>query len=177
MKVKNKFKPEKLKSKKGVTLVELLVGITIVVIVFAATLGAMSNGFTTTLTNADHNREAVKNASVNEVLLKAVKDAGWKNSTAVKNDMKEAVTNDLDNAIHMAAKTINDDIYFIPHYKADDEFPSGNHDYEYTIIPDVKSTIDAGGGKKVEIAGVRIMTYSKSSAGTTIYESFVPYSK
>ena len=53
---------KKMKSKKGITLVEILIGVTIVVIVFASTLGAMVGGFTTTMYNSDENRAAVLNA-------------------------------------------------------------------------------------------------------------------
>ena len=60
---------KKIRSKKGMTLVEILVGVTIVVIVFASTLGAMVTGYTTTLFNADENRSAVLNSSVNEIVL------------------------------------------------------------------------------------------------------------
>lgn len=64
-----KKRMKKLASKKGVTLVELVVGIALISIVFSSTLGAMVGGYTTTLKNADQNKAAVLNSSLNEVMI------------------------------------------------------------------------------------------------------------
>lgn len=75
MKLKHKIKinKSKIKSKVGMTLLELIIGITIVVIVFASTLGAMVSGYATTVYNAQDNRASVLNSSRNEIVFTAFK--------------------------------------------------------------------------------------------------------
>lgn len=170
---------KKLRSKKGVSLVELIVGMAIIVIVFAATLGGMVGGYTTTVKNADQDREAVTNASVNEALIRAIRSQQWTRKSDVESDMGDAISSTIDNAVHSAAKTINEDIVYVPNEPDDpsNEFPVSGYDYQYTIIPDCESTItsEASGRESSSMSGVIIRTYSRSSAGTTIYDSFVPY--
>ena len=64
MKKRIRKKIPKLRSKKGMTLVEILAGVVIIVIVFGATLSAMTNGFSSTLRNATANRDAVEGEEI-----------------------------------------------------------------------------------------------------------------
>ena len=66
---KKKIIKRKIKSKKGLTLVELVVGVTIVVIVFASCLGALVSGYTTTMYNSDQNKASSLNESLNDILI------------------------------------------------------------------------------------------------------------
>ena len=59
------------RSKKGISLVELIVGIVILVMVFTSTLTAMTNGYTDTIFNADTNRHAVEGGSLNEIIMQS----------------------------------------------------------------------------------------------------------
>ena len=81
--MKNKAK-NKIRSKKGMTLVEIVVGISLVVIVFASCLGAMVGGYTTTIYNSDENRVAVLNGSLNEIIVSTIHNYGPVNSESVE---------------------------------------------------------------------------------------------
>lgn len=162
-----KFKKGKFKSKKAMTLVELIVGITIVVIVFAGTLGAIVSGYTTTIKNADQNKVAAKNAAVNEVIMQAVKIQGWTEEQTL-----------IPNAIDEAAKSECTDVVYVE----PSMFPDDTYDCQYTLIFDNDSSADISkvntpSASQVEIRGVTIRTSMKYAGGIVTYESFVPYSE
>lgn len=66
-------------SKKGMSLVELIVGVTIIAIVLASAAGAIVTGYKTTMDNAERNKVAAISSSMNEVIMKAVKNCGFNN--------------------------------------------------------------------------------------------------
>ena len=155
-----------LKSKKGMTLIELVIAITIIVIIFAGTLGALVNGYTTTIYNANHDQMAAKSAAVNEIIMQAVKRYEWPegtNSTSVDPDHL--------NAIDEAAKAECSSIIYVD--PAD--FPKDNVDYQYTIIYDAPVSTAKTASSSVNIPGVTIRTAINSASGLFINESFVPY--
>jgi len=69
----------KYRSKKGMSLVELVVGVTIIAIVLASAAGAIVTGYKTTIDNAERNKVAAISASMNEVIMKAVKNCSFNN--------------------------------------------------------------------------------------------------
>ena len=77
MKNKLRQKVPKCRTKKGLSLVELIVGITIIAMVLASASGAIVTGYKTTIDNAVRNRAAAESASMNEVILKAIKNCGF----------------------------------------------------------------------------------------------------
>ena len=99
-------KIEKIYSKKGMTLVEIIVGIAIIVIVFAGTLGAMVGGYTTTVKNADQNKVASENKALNEILMDTIGKLGFANASDAANcvSVLENATGTNDNAT--AIKTV-----------------------------------------------------------------------
>ncbi len=172
---------KKLRSKRGLTLVEILIGVAIVVIVFASTLGAMVGGFTTTLYNADENRAAVLNSSLNEIIMNTVHNMAFTEKAAVDNDDIASGDPDASVIVSAVAANIPEAVYVAPeeingHMSVN--FPKGET-YQYTLIPDVSTNLNTNkpGGTPVEMKGVAIKTCFDSAAGPITYESFVPYSK
>ena len=159
----------KLRSKKGMTLVELIVGIVIIVIVFSATLSAMTNGYSDTIYNADVNKSAVKGGSLNEVIMEAIIKQGL---TSADDDGDSASAQnfffaggktpaDGDNPVHSAAVAVIPSVRYVPY----GSFYENQKDEE--------------GKKKVSttIKGIEILTCVTNSKGTLINSSFVPYAR
>lgn len=175
-----KFKKIKLSSKKGMTLVELIIGIAIVVIIFASTLGTMTNGYTTTVYNADKNKVAAQNASLNQVITETVKkmgineipaDAPYSAAPAVG---AVATSGQVPNVIHEAADFECSGVQYVEPAN----FPNQDISNQYTIIFDTASTSYTNVSSptsSIEIKGITIRTAMNSADGMLIYESFVPY--
>ena len=182
--MKRKHPTKKLRSKRGMTLVEILIGVTIVVIVFASTLGAMVGGFTTTIYNADENRAAILNASLNEIILNTVHNMQFQDVNAVDDEADNINTDDATVSVILSAVKANipEAVYIAPTTDASGDltvnFPNGVS-YQYSLIPEVKTTLKTAGatGTNIEMNGVAIKTCFESAAGPIIYESFVPYTK
>lgn len=163
----------KLKSKKGLTLVEILVGVTIIVIVFGATLGAMTQGYTNTLYNADENKSAALSKSINDSIMEAVVRQGFKSQTECENYFfggGKSPNSDSSNAVHSAAVAIDSSVEYVPYAS----FPDNSKDCQYTIKTDSISTVE-GTGSKVSMGYVLIQTATKSAKGMHINTSYVPY--
>lgn len=189
MKIKTKKSViTKLKSKKGLTLVELVVGIALVVIVFSSCLGAMVGGYTTTIYNADENRVAVLNASLNEIIVSTIHNYGPVNS--------DSVTRLVSDPNSPLLKAIDDNITFddarlhtttsATYVKPEDIgnpdqslYPGKDLSVRYTLVPDTTSnlTVSGVGGttNQVAVSGVWIRTCFEAARGPIYYESFVPY--
>lgn len=164
--MRNKIK--KLRSKKGLTLVELLVGIAIVVIVFAGTLGAMVGGYTTTVGNADQNKVAAKNVATNEVIMDTIKKIEFKaieDAEDCVDALKNGSTDPSATAIQAAAEKQCSGIKFVDSAS----FPDSNTDCQYTLL--VGQTTQTNGQT---ISGVIVKTAMKSSVGFVINQSFIP---
>ncbi len=177
----------KLKSRKGMSLVELIVGISIIVIVFTATLTAMTSGYTDTLYNADMDRYAAKGGALNEMIMEAVVKQGFTaaegagtdgiagkyfySSGTASGDYKTGETN----AVHSAAKAVAPDIQYVPLAN----FPSYDKtiDSQYTLDINAERTVTDAKGKKVAIKGIEIKSCVAASRGRLVNTSFVPYSK
>ena len=69
----------KYKSRAGMSLTELIVGVTIIALVLGSAAGAIVTGYKTTIDNAERNRVAAMSASMNEVIMKAVKNCAFSN--------------------------------------------------------------------------------------------------
>lgn len=163
---------KKMKSKKGITLVEILIGVTIVVIVFASTLGAMVGGFTTTMYNSDENRAAVLNASLNEIILNTITKMNITDSDKAEEELEYIQSGDPTASPILAAvvATVPEATY-VP---AGTEFEP-NIDFQYTLLPNTELPMDAGTAEPMSVNGIYIKTRFESASGPLIYESFVPF--
>ncbi len=181
----------KLRSKKGMSLVEVLVGVAIIVIVFASTLSGMVNGYTTTVYNADGNREDLLDASVNEIIfgtfrcLKIEDESQAKDLIDnIKDIQAHGISPSSDESAVAVVSAINErlsGVVFVPptvngsgNYEA--AFVDGQS-YQYTLIPETTSLVTSGTGGTAnhDISGMRIMTRFETASGEIICESFVPY--
>ncbi|MDD6488616.1 MAG: prepilin-type N-terminal cleavage/methylation domain-containing protein [Clostridia bacterium] len=171
------IKKKKFRSKRGMTLVELVIGIAIVVIVFASTLGAMVGGYSTTVNNADENKVAAQNAATNEVIMRTLKSLQWESADDA-NDCLDALragnpaSDDAAAAINAAATIYAADThtYIGMQFVDSGSFPSDSVDYQYTLL-EATSQVD---GK--DITGTVVKTAMKTStSGFVINESFAPY--
>ncbi len=182
---KNKFR-----SKKGMTLVEILVGIAIIVIVFASTLGALVNGYSTTLYNADHNKEDLLNSSVNEIIFntfKCMQISDTEEAVDVIDQIEDVQSSgdltgdDYATALVVAISNNVDGAVFVPPEFSGGEYKPAFVDdvvFQYTIVPDVSPILEdptPGIDDYNKITGFRILTSFETAKGTAVSESFIPY--
>lgn len=175
MKKRMRKKIPKLRSKKGMTLVEILAGVVIIVIVFGSTLSAMTNGFSSTLRNATTNKYAVESESVNEIILQAISKYNFQD----EDDARDVLEADV-NAIEMAAQSVVPEMKYVD----SSEYDSKDYDNKFTVVfleEETKSTVTTslGGRKKSDyvIRGMQIKTAVTTSTGVVRNVSFVPYSE
>lgn len=178
----------KLRSKKGMTLVELIVGIVIIVIVFSATLSAMTNGYSDTIYNADVNKSAVKGGSLNEVIMEAIIKQGL---TSADDDGDSASAQnfffaggktpaDGDNPVHSAAVAVIPSVRYVPYgsfYENQKDEEGKVIENKYTININATRTIKDLKKVSTTIKGIEILTCVTNSKGTLINSSFVPYAR
>jgi len=183
MKNKLRQKSPKCRTKKGLSLVELIVGITIIAMVLASASGAIVTGYKTTIDNAVRNRAAAESASMNEVILKAIKNCGFSDKdeanelfflkddgvTATDPQKKDADT--ADEPVFAAVKKRYSDVQ----YSATKSFLQESGDYQYTLNTDAKRTLKDSSGEDIDITGVEITTAVASPIGFEEIVSFVPY--
>ncbi len=167
MKKRLPAKIPKLRSKKGITLIEILVGVAIIVIVFGATLSAMTNGYSKVLYNAETNKSAAEGGSINEVILEAVKRQGFANAE----ECFDYFTN-ADNAVHGAAKSADDTIQYVNYA----QFPVMNIDNQYAINMEAESIVSTENGDH-RLKGLEILTSINSVEGVVVNRSFVAYTE
>ena len=162
----------KVRSKRGMTLVEILVGVTIVVIVFGATLGAMTHGYSSTLYRADEEKEATVSASMNEEIMATVRDLNFGDAGAFNDYCFNGhnPNTDVSNAIHAAAKSAGGENV---KYVDPGQFPKKSEGTQYTLNPNYSKQID---GTSAIIKGIEIKTATYSANGVCICKGFVPYS-
>lgn len=173
---------KKLHSKKGLTLVEILVGVTIVVIVFASTLGAMVGGFTTTMYNSDENKAAILNASLNEIIMNVVGEMNVNDSDAADDLIMDVESGDPSaSPIIAAVSAAVPEAKYVPATIDGSGNPtvvfSDDVDYQFSLIPNVSFDLDTHSptGETVAVKGIQIKTKFASASGDIIYESFVPF--
>lgn len=165
----------KLRSKKGMSLVELIVGITILVIVFGATLSAMTNGYSNTIFNADVNKNAVEGGSLNELMAQMVKKQDFADENTCKkyffgDTVAKDPNSDATNAVHITAQGLFSDIRYVPY----SSFPSDAYENQYTIKTDAVYNVKSG-AKTYKIKGVEIITSVTNVRGKLTNSSFVAY--
>lgn len=176
MKKRFRKKIPRFNSKRGMSLVELVVGITIIVIVFGATLSAMTNGYSTTIYNAEVNKSAVGGGSLNELLFQSVSKLDFYNEEAAQEyffgvgNTKDP-NSDSENAVHAAALSYDESIKYV----SPDEFPLQNVDVQYTVELNSSSKVTDGSNQHT-IKGIKVQTYVASSRGSLVNNSFIPYS-
>ncbi len=174
-------KVPRLHSKKGMSLVELLVGVTIIAIVMASAAGAIVMGYKTTVDNAAENQAAANSASLNEVIMKAIKNCNFddedeaneyffgiddSHSTAQFNPN----TNSANDSVFQAAQQMFSDVHY-----TDAGFPDDDYEVQYHLKLDAERTLQASGAANVTIAGVEITTAVATPDGFARIVSFLPY--
>ena len=181
MKKKMRQKIPKFRSKKGMTLIEILVGVFIIVLVFGATLSAMTNGYASTLYNASANKYAVEGESANEIIMQAIAKQEFTSATDA-----QTMLNSSDNPIDHAAKTVVSDIVYVD----SSDFDSSDAENKYTVVftgDDTESLVnrneklseaDYKKGRKLDefkVKGMIIKTSVTTASGVVRNISFVPY--
>lgn len=172
---------KKTRSKKGLTLVEILIGVSIVVIVFSSTLGAMVGGFTTTVNNSDQNRAAILNSSLNEIIMNTVIKMQITEDSADDRMMDIESGDPALSPILAAVSAAVPEAKYVPATVDGSGNPTvafaEGVDYQYTLLPGTDLPIDtgAGGATTNSVKGIAIKTRFESADGGLIYESFVPY--
>ena len=115
-------------SKKGLTLVEILVGVTIIVIVFGATLGAMTQGYSGTLRNADEDKAAAIASSVCDTVATSIKKLGMTDGDELQSYFNDHSPDN--NAVILAATTVVSNINYLDTY---DSVFTATGDYQFAI--------------------------------------------
>ena len=125
---KMRKKIPKFRSKKGMSLVELIVGVAIMAMAISSAAGAIVTGYKTTIDNAVRNEAAAKCASLNEVIMKGIKNCEFEDKDAadsyffkkpvydasgnlVRNDNTTPNYNDND-SIMKVGKELFSDLYY-----------------------------------------------------------------
>ena len=182
MKSKLRQKIPKCRSKKGLSLVELIVGITIIAMVLASASGVIVTGYKTTIDNAARNQAAAESASMNEVILKAIKNCGfWDKEEAddlffykldVDGNRDSATTPDQkdDEPVFATVKQLYPNV----HYSSNGVFSAEDGDYQYTLDTDAKRVLEDG-IDNITIEGIKITTAVSAPGGFEEIVSFVPY--
>lgn len=187
----------RLRSRKGMTLLELLVGITIIVLVFTSTLGAMVGGFKTTIYNADDNKVAVLNSSTNEVLMNTVRKMQFREKSEVLQEITKiknmqnytgggtppagsvihsSIIASVPEARFVEAKYDSTKKTYSVEFNMDQKAKESS--YQYTIFPETKTKLKRSKPAtktEVEVDGITIKTCFMSSSGPLIYETFVAF--
>lgn len=183
MKVRDQRKiRKKHRSKRGMSLAELVVGVAIIVIVFAATLTGLTTGYTTTVKNADLNKAAVKCASANEVISSAVANLNLVRTKNIGDITNQQKVND--SKIKSAAQVAYPGIVYVER----PQFPKTTADPVTGQQLDAKWTYDMNtndGMAKIRqadnstktIFGVLVETAVNSSNGYVYCRNVVPYAK
>lgn len=177
MKKRMRKKIPKLRSKKGMTLVEILAGVVIIVIVFGSTLSAMTNGFSSTLRNATANRDAVEGESANEMIFQAIVKQNFSKTDGDPNPLNENHITNIEKymktgAALAAAQSVVPDIVYVDNeqYDSDDSYS------KFTVEYPVDTTVDRNlGNKNPIISGIVIKTAVKTASGYVTNVSFVPF--
>lgn len=158
----------RMRSKRGLSLVELVVGVAIMVIVFGATMSAMANGYTDTLYNAEQNVGAADGASVNEVIMAALQNAQFPNEDDCIDYFSINPNENENNAVNEAAKSVSPNIQYVP----EEQFPKNDVMEQYTIVTDVTTVAGTR-----SLKGMEVRTAVKSTRGWIINKSFVAYAE
>ncbi len=178
---KQKKPGHRLRSKRGMSLVEILVGVTIMAMVFGATLSALVGGYTSTMNNASQNQAAGEAASVNEAIMqyllaKNYSDPGSTSSAIFSTGTEIAA----DSPLYMVAKGVRPDIVYVKSGDptvATNVFPDDTQgDVQFTIkvtASVASENIDTGATSAMP--GIEVKTAINTLKGWVVVTSFVPY--
>ncbi len=173
---------KKLRSKRGMSLAELVVGVAIIVIVFAATLTGLTTGYTTTVKNADLNKAAVKCASTNEIISTAVSNLNLVRTNNIGDITNQQKAND--SKIKSAAQVAYPGIVYVErsHFPKTGKDPITNQqlDAQWTYdmnTNDGMAKISKTDGTTRTMFGIVVETAVNSSNGYVFCRNIVPYSK
>ncbi len=179
MKSRLRQKVPKCRTKKGLSLVELIVGITIIAMVLASASGAIVTGYKTTIDNAERNKAAASSASMNEVILKAIKNCGLADEGEAEEqfflaaDGETATTPDqkADEPVYAAVQILYPGVK----YSQTNVFSDANGDYQYYLNPSAERVLEESGSANIRIKGIEITTAVAVGSGFERIISFVPY--
>ncbi|MGN0537181.1 MAG: type II secretion system protein [Acutalibacteraceae bacterium] len=167
MKVKKRF----YRSRKGMTLVELIVAMAIIVIVFSGVVWGITHGYATTVNNVTVDSASAKSQSVTDDVVEHLNlyrissAADFDITVPVGTEMKkihEMIENDV---VNMTGA-----VYVDPSDFTNDT----GKDPQYTIIKDQTTTITKGTTPTV-IEGCIVKSAVLSTNGFIVTTSFVPY--
>lgn len=163
----------RMRSKRGLSLIELVVGVTIMVIVFGGTMSAMANGYTDTLYNASENADAAKCATINEVVMTTLQEKQFANINEFNEYFGTHSVNiaDSNNAFYAAANaSVGGGVRYCSTISGEHQFPDSAFSMQFGIFPNAYSFVD---GKQIK--GMEIKSAVKTVKGWVINKSFVPY--
>lgn len=186
---KMRKKIPKFRSKKGMSLVELIVGVAIMAMAISSAAGAIVTGYKTTIDNAVRNEAAAKCASLNEVIMKGIKNCEFEDKDAadsyffkkpvydasgnlVRNDNTTPNDNDND-SIMKVGKELFSDLY----YCTSADFPVDEYDIQYQLDINAVEDLNAQGEAAPihQMKGIKIRTAVNVPDGYVEITSFVPY--
>ncbi len=167
MKTKKKF----YRSRKGVTLVELIVGMAIIVIVFSGVVWGIAHGYATTVNNVTVDKASAKSQAITDDVSSYLRL------------YKISCPTDFDNPVDPATGTtsikdaIADDVFDATGgavWVDDSVFYDSSEEMKYTIITDYTTSI-ADGTSSTEIKGCVVKSAVLSTNGFIITTEFIPY--
>lgn len=167
MKTKKKF----YRSRKGMTLVELIVGMTIIVVVFSGVVWGVAHGYATTINNVTVDSASAKSQSVTDDVTTHLNL--YKISSAADFDIN--VTSGM--ATTTIRQMIADEVYNMTGavYVDPSDFTNDtSKDPQYTIIMDYGTTITEG-ATTTTIEGCVVKSAVLSTEGFIVTTAFVPY--
>lgn len=160
------------RSRKGMTLVELIVGMTIIVIVFSGVVWGIAHGYATTVNNVTIDTASARSQSVTDDVITHLNL--YKISSAADFDItvsSGAATTTIRQMIADEVYSMTDAVYVNPSDFTNDT----SKDPQYTIITDYETTI-AEGGTTTKISGCVVKSAVLSSKGFIVTTAFIPYS-
>ena len=165
-----KFKKKFYRSRAGVTLVELIVAITIIVIVFTSVVYAFANGYSSTVSNVNVDAASAESQGITDAVMEAVSIYQLSSSVTLSSTMSDSNT---------IANHIASDIYDSTGatYVDSSVFPdSDGDDMQFTIIEgQTATTTNTTDATKQDIEGCIVKSAVLSVDGFIITEAFVPY--
>ncbi|MBQ5562701.1 MAG: prepilin-type N-terminal cleavage/methylation domain-containing protein [Clostridia bacterium] len=181
MKSKLRQKIPKCRTKKGLSLVELIVGVTIIAMVLASASGVIVTGYKTTIDNATRNKAAALSASMNDVVLKAIKNCGFSEQSKADEQFKEEkepVYAAVNNMYQNYLKSVGVDPATSPrsvYCSSTGNFSAEDGDWQYYLNTGAKRHLADGTALGIDILGVEITTAVAAAGGFEEIVSFVPY--
>ena len=178
MKSKMRQKIPKCRSKKGLSLVELIVGVLIIAMVLASASGVIVTGYKTTVDNASRNRAAAESASMNEVIMIAIKNCAFSSESEAEEhffwnvDINGAKVSKTDpekkgsDPVFEAVKKLYPDVHYI------EDFSSSQYDFMYKLNIKAQRTLNPD---NEVIKGIEITTAVATPLGLEQIVSFIPY--